>query len=237
MIVSVKHILDNKTTKLTCQEYLVFLTLKHRYDWAMVQKDLENKIEVDTEEARTLFKKILKDVDADTKFVTLVDPEYPMEMFKGESAPPFVLQFKGNITELPPLGKTVVVENDALSAYLTKENIPHSYYNIAEQATVIIPAQPASKDTKKPEEVTSIAWVDPVFSHVAKTGKIFLAIDGETQFAALAQASTSSEKLMALPGRAGCACNQLIKRGWHLCDCAADLRSVMDNSDTETTSD
>lgn len=56
----------------------------------------------------------------------------------------------------------------------------------------------------------------------AKTCGAFVATAGEEAITNIINSRPEVRKL-AIPGKSGCACNKLIKGGWQLCDCIADI--------------
>ena len=76
------------------------------------------------------------------------------------------------------------------------------------------------------DKADSLIMINDEYKYLcAKMCGVFVATVGDETIAKIINDRSSCEKL-ALPGKSGCNCNKLIKNGWKLFDCVADIEEV-----------
>lgn len=75
---------------LSARDIIVYLSLREKGDWDAIYRVIQNKGEIDREEA-------FQTVDGfDGKAITILDPGYPKQLREGVARPPFVLYCSGD---------------------------------------------------------------------------------------------------------------------------------------------
>ncbi len=214
-------------TKLSAREVIIYLYAKHR-KWEDIFKTITGKtpLREDIGVCREVIRDFEKEIPA-AKIVTLMDDEMPKSL-KERTNPPFLLRYEGDISLLD---KDQLIALDC--SYEQLDTVPAA---MAEKGARIVVLNQAMGDSPasslsvlaptKDGEISTLVVYDEDLPHTLLTMGVvadrFVSLEGHDEFANMANNAGHGMKF-ASPGPSGCTCNQLIKNGWHLCDCTEDF--------------
>lgn len=220
---------DATFTEINPQNTLLYLFCNKKGNWEEIRKALAEKEELpdstvisstlDTWKAEMLTK------DPEMQVLTILNvttKEYPIWLTKLHR-PPFVVVYTGDLEILNPKNKPLIIEAGDVTKAFRRYGITHGYTEA--DGFTLYANTPESGDTVLKIYETGEAATERLIS----IGDRFLATDGQKGFLEKMKTfkkDTDKKKLYALPGKAGCTCNKLIKSGWHLCDSGEDLISL-----------
>ncbi len=208
-------------TSLTAKEVLIYLYAKKKGDWMAIYKAIADKeaLPADLDACRSVIKKFLGE---HPKIMTVVDPSFP-DTLKKRTNPPFVLPFTGD-EKIIDYDQIIAIEGEELCPSLTRHGIRHCFVDDRGWCHIRVPQYNTAKDEYEIKEVVLEEDRSHSFNTMTAVSRKAVATKGSKEFSdAFLSEWSSKSNLFALPGNSGCACNQLIKQGWHLCDTWSDL--------------
>ena len=111
-------------------DILAYFAVKYNGDWDEIYAAINRKEKVDLEEKEILLSKC-------DKYITLLDNEYPTRL-KGIYKPPFVLFYKGDISLLNTINKTIGVVGNRKNSDYGKESTEKIVKDLVESDCVIV---------------------------------------------------------------------------------------------------
>lgn len=208
--------------KLSTKEVLIYLYAKHR-KWDEVYKAITDKEELPSN--ISICKKAIEDFKKEipsARIAVITDDEMPKSLNR-RVHPPFLIRYEGDIT---------LLDKDQLIALdCSPEQLPDVPVAMAKKGARIValrtdPLSLLVFAPTKDGEIKKLVVYDEDIAHslltMATIADRFVSLEGHDEFANMANAAGHGIKYAA-PGPSGCVCNQLIKNGWHLCDCVEDF--------------
>lgn len=205
---------------LEAREVIIYLHVIKKGVWEDVYKAISEKeaLPSDLDACRRVVNKFLS---KHPNVVTIVDPAYP-DVMKRRKHPAFVVSFAGDLGVIE-YDQIIALETEALSPALTNHGLRHAFLDDNGWCHIRIPRLDISTgEYSNKELVLEDDRKHSIFTMIALCRKA-VAINGEEDFSENFRSSFHEKELYALPGNSGCACNKLIKSGWHLCDSWQDL--------------
>ena len=112
-------------------EVLVYLSFIHNGNWSKIYKSILEKESIDKEKMKDIVENL------DCKYITLLDPLYPM-CLKTIYKPPFVLYYKGDLTILTSNFKKIAVIGSRLNSEYGKAATETICETLAKEKCVIV---------------------------------------------------------------------------------------------------
>lgn len=212
-----------RKNRMTTQEIITLLYVDKKGNWNDMAKALKEKEKLEgTEEEKA--KRVAEFAERFPHMVTITDKGYP-KIFKKASKPPFVVAYDGDISILEKAKDHNIVA--AETPMLKKSFDNHGISNVCfiksdkEWESKVSFSVFTESGTKNHLEIyvsdKEVAYLSIIGLNASK----FIATDGDPRLCS--EMILLGIDMYAIPGKAGCYCNKLIKEGAILTDSWKDF--------------